>query len=313
MTHVQDASDLAKQSALDSHTRLEAAISAWKASVSDAHASLTSRLLQTHELLDCLVRAFAERQDRSNGAFASLAQVDELRAALSVREQELAAAAALTTDQAQRIGDLESELHALRQREAEAQSLVFTKETEDRLKSGLRAEAVSESVEHADELERMRLELSALRHELESVRETQESERRAGASALEQQAQWKNELAQKLAVESRARQLLEDECEDLRADNLMLRRANESLSREATASRPGGKTTYPFRIYDESGRKRKLGEMLVDAGYLTSTQLDHALVEQESIRDTKLGAILVNKGLVAEDVVAEGVALQQAS
>lgn len=61
---------------------------------------------------------------------------------------------------------------------------------------------------------------------------------------------------------------------------------------------------------DNEGRRRRMGEILVGAGVLTSDQLDTALREQQTSWNRHLGAVLVDLGYVNEDIVAQTLAAQ---
>ena len=50
--------------------------------------------------------------------------------------------------------------------------------------------------------------------------------------------------------------------------------------------------------------KKRLGEMLVDAGYLTSDKLNECILEQKK-SGLKLGQFLVRQGLVSERQIVE--------
>jgi chromosome segregation ATPase len=58
------------------------------------------------------------------------------------------------------------------------------------------------------------------------------------------------------------------------------------------------------------GARRSIGAILMDAGIITKNQLDSALDEQKVSKKRRLGSILVEKGLVREEIVAQVVAHQ---
>ncbi|MDP7638941.1 MAG: hypothetical protein QGG73_04400, partial [Candidatus Hydrogenedentes bacterium] len=62
--------------------------------------------------------------------------------------------------------------------------------------------------------------------------------------------------------------------------------------------------------YDESGRKRSMGEILVEAGILTQDQLDGALAEQRASSRRRLGSIIVENGWADEEAVSQVLAGQ---
>jgi type IV pilus assembly protein PilB len=66
-------------------------------------------------------------------------------------------------------------------------------------------------------------------------------------------------------------------------------------------------TIQPF---DETGAPRRMGQILVDAGLITSEQLETALALQEESPQRKLGSILVEQGYTGEDVIPQVLARQ---
>lgn len=67
---------------------------------------------------------------------------------------------------------------------------------------------------------------------------------------------------------------------------------------------------YKFAAHDSHGQKKSMGDILVNAGIITSQQLDGALDEQRTAKKRRLGSILVEKGLIREEIVAQVVASQ---
>ncbi len=62
--------------------------------------------------------------------------------------------------------------------------------------------------------------------------------------------------------------------------------------------------------FDSDGRRRRMGDILVDAGVLTQEQLEEALREQQEHPQRRLGAILVELGHTESDVIAQVLACQ---
>lgn len=62
--------------------------------------------------------------------------------------------------------------------------------------------------------------------------------------------------------------------------------------------------------FDSDGRRRRMGDILVDAGVLTREQLEHALQEQQDHPQRRLGALLVELGHTESEVVAQVLACQ---
>jgi hypothetical protein len=65
-----------------------------------------------------------------------------------------------------------------------------------------------------------------------------------------------------------------------------------------------------FAAHDASGQRKSMGEILVEASIITSNQLASALDEQRTAKKRRLGSILVEKGLIREEIVAQVVASQ---
>lgn len=62
--------------------------------------------------------------------------------------------------------------------------------------------------------------------------------------------------------------------------------------------------------FDAHGHKRRMGDILVEAGVLTQEQLEDALVQQESDPHRRFGAIVVERGYTTEEAVARILAAQ---
>lgn len=62
--------------------------------------------------------------------------------------------------------------------------------------------------------------------------------------------------------------------------------------------------------FDNAGRRRRMGEILVQAGVLTPLQLERALNIQQEQPQRRLGAILIELGYAESDVIAQVLAAQ---
>lgn len=62
--------------------------------------------------------------------------------------------------------------------------------------------------------------------------------------------------------------------------------------------------------FDSEGRRRRMGDILVDAGVLTEEQLKQALQEQQEHPQRRLGALLVELGHTESEVIAQVLACQ---
>ncbi len=62
--------------------------------------------------------------------------------------------------------------------------------------------------------------------------------------------------------------------------------------------------------YDRAGNRRRMGEILIEAGIITPEQLRSALAEQERAPHRRLGSILIEKGYTGETIIARVLASQ---
>lgn len=155
-------------------------------------------------------------------------------------------------------------------------------------------------------------QLKARITELESALQTQA----ANAAKLEQElralsaarAPADDHATHRLAQALRDRDEAHQEIVALRAEVDLLRRANAGLS--GPVPPPEGVAAMPVEVFDAEGRRRRLGEVLLDLGVIDEAQLQSALAEQTQSPQRKLGAILVENGVTGEDVIARILARQ---
>ncbi|NUM54114.1 MAG: hypothetical protein HUU46_10760 [Candidatus Hydrogenedentes bacterium] len=62
--------------------------------------------------------------------------------------------------------------------------------------------------------------------------------------------------------------------------------------------------------FDKAGRRRRMGEMLIEADVLSEAQLDRALAIQQEQPQRRLGSILIELGYTEADVIAQVLASQ---
>jgi Na+-transporting NADH:ubiquinone oxidoreductase subunit NqrC len=98
------------------------------------------------------------------------------------------------------------------------------------------------------------------------------------------------------------------EVTSLRKANMCLRAALEDSEAKMAAKERQQQILLETLV--TNGQMRKMGEILVGAGVITREQLQEALTEQEASPERMLGAILVEKGQVREEDVAQAVACQ---
>lgn len=104
----------------------------------------------------------------------------------------------------------------------------------------------------------------------------------------------------------------QDELARLRMEVDTLREVNDRLMRPA----PGGSMQRFERIaslaFDQHGRRKMLGQILLEAGLIKRDQLEIALHEQGSSWRRHIGAILVDLGFTTEESIAQALAAQLA-
>lgn len=65
-----------------------------------------------------------------------------------------------------------------------------------------------------------------------------------------------------------------------------------------------------FEAHDPSGHKRRMGDILVEAGILSPEQLEALLAEQSGGKHKRLGTLLVERGITSEEMIAKVLAAQ---
>lgn len=65
-----------------------------------------------------------------------------------------------------------------------------------------------------------------------------------------------------------------------------------------------------FDAYDPSGHKKRMGDILVEAGILSSEKLQSILAEQAVNKHTRIGRLLVERGITSEEMIAKVLAAQ---
>jgi hypothetical protein len=166
-----------------------------------------------------------------------------------------------------------------------------------------------------DELKVARDEISRLRLQADKAVEARklyqvEKER---ADALDTRLKGETAEGTRTALaEQLAKALKELEKRD--NDNIMLRRELDALRREQeggeTEAEPESEMSSSMIGRDRDGRRRHIGEILLDAGTITAPQLDAALETQRRAPQRHLGEILIGQGFASEDTVAQALACQ---
>jgi regulator of replication initiation timing len=234
------------------------------------------------------------------------ALLQEATATVEALTRDLAQRDAEVAEATQRIGQLKEEAAALT---IEIQRLY--REAED-------SKALEQ--EREADLERVRGALASARDQLAAARALSgkvdelnalldaEHDR---ADQLEEQVHDKREAAA-LLQEATAAALVDARQENaaLRTEVEVLRRANASLAAPEVFGTGQNTAAATRDVLGPDGRRRRIGEILLNTGYITEDQLEDALHDQVSRPQRRIGTILVEKGYVSEEAVAQTVARQ---
>jgi hypothetical protein len=174
--------------------------------------------------------------------------------------------------------------------------------------------ALTESVQQLrDQLEASRMQNAQVREEVNAAVYRTEALLSAVATEHERFAQLKKEYNKRLREIEALRQSQEQSAGE--AETVILVAALDSTRETekplwAKFETAPSDENVPASGFDESGRKRRIGEILRASGHITQEQLMDALKKQQEARRRKLGAILVENGYTSDEAVAETVAVQ---
>jgi len=126
------------------------------------------------------------------------------------------------------------------------------------------------------------------------------------------------ELKKKLAKSQDREEVLEQqlvalqqECDDLKARLRERGSAHDAGAVESTVPATGpAAAPSGFVAFTATGQKRRLGEILVEAGVITEEQLAELLEEQQRRPHARLGDIVVEHGITSEEIIARVLAAQ---
>jgi hypothetical protein len=274
---------------------LDTALRKWNAIATASFPDLTDSLSDAREALAELLRAIEERRVLSQtivtqrGALEGLGRLPESLAAFHIELRTLAV-------QANR---------ALRSGEAVANQLAALQGNGVEL----REVEVNEPPEHAGNTElvdALRERIAELERELALARESAaKAAESAAPRALPAEVDTLARLDDEPFVEP-APLTLQDELVRLRQEVEELKEANEP------EQLPIGPIDTRIRgeAFDDSGKRRPMGLILLKAGLITSEQLEMALTHQRSAWNRHLGSILVELGFVEDEAVARAIAAQ---
>ena len=190
-----------------------------------------------------------------------------------------------------------------------------------------RAGELEKAAEAADgELASLRAELEAgrkkltgagtLSEELDRAKKLLGVEKERGDAldlqlAEERKKGTKSALAQQLAEALKEREDIQEEVVRLRTE---LAQARNDAPAGSGRAKPKDNVEEKIRLAagnDTEEARKRMGDILVDAGVITGKQLEAAIEEQREFPTKRLGAILVEKKFASEDVVAQALAFQR--
>jgi chromosome segregation ATPase len=176
-------------------------------------------------------------------------------------------------------------------------------------------EALEAHAAHANELEHLRQELEApkavAQDQVDELRLLLNAERER-ADILENRLREEHARGTKLTLAKQLADALQDREEafsELTYLRTELELARPLPSATQISETPRGKSPETLRRTG-NGRKRLLGQLLVESGSITDEQLQEALEEQQSEPQMKVGDILVHKGYASEEEVSQALARQ---
>ncbi|MCX5758361.1 MAG: hypothetical protein NTU83_07635 [Candidatus Hydrogenedentes bacterium] len=287
--------------------RLDTAMAAWDHQVSDAYRALCDRVSRAQEQV-LLLRQDAQSRDADRTA------LQETRGRLTALQEEIARRDAETSAARQRLTRLAEENASLLER-------VRHVETER-----AHAEQVSDTVtgELSGRVAQLERELAAARDDASARTSIQDgvqearnalASERIRADLLQEQLRDAREAgsradSEQLAAALRDRDEAHQQIVALRAEIDLLRRMNASLSAPAPQGPAAETEAPPVSATDVQGRKRRMGEVLVELGVVSHDQVESALHEQAGAPQRRLGTILVEKGFASEEAIARIVARQ---
>lgn len=219
-----------------------------------------------------------------------------------------------------------AETRAAAARVAELQDILGAANAElENLRSRAREVAASERTK-SEALEAAELDNASLRSELESrpipsedasALENQLKAERQRADKAEQELKKtrKSALAQELAEALEEGEKASAEIEEMRGELDEFRRAAAKKAKAERAQKDEVSQAREKRIRkaasgDRETQRRRMGDILVDAGVITAEHLQRALELQKTLPNTRLGAVLVQEGFTDEDTVAQVLASQ---
>ncbi|MBI4557961.1 MAG: hypothetical protein HY706_10295 [Candidatus Hydrogenedentes bacterium] len=241
-----------------------------------------------------LEQSTAERADAGQAA---RRRVTELEAAASDRDEQLEAEKRRATELERALSEQKDAAQKLEKRLSQSdRNLAASKAEVEKAQDEVRAQKAA-SEKAAD----LKAQLQAERERAIELEERLREETAKGT---------KSALAQQLAEAVKAREELHKEMVGLRIEMDRLRRVNAELSGVGVVPPDEVEEALGVSGQDHQGKKRQIGEILVEAGSITREQLEIALEEQRGSPAKHLGSILVEREFTTEEVVAQALASQ---
>lgn len=289
--------DMPKQ---DVAARLSAAIEEWNAQIVETHENLSQQIAAAQRHLDSIASP-------GEGDTAS----SEMQAELERLNQEL-------TERDARIADLESAVTGLRE---EIAALQTTAEEEASAREHQTAQI--ESLER--ELETARREIAQAQEDASHIRQQTRDDAprlaaleyhledaRAEASRFQEEAASAQSRIAELEAQLDAAASLAEELKQAREE-----RDQAVAEVQRLRGEPGPAPAPPkivdlsrVKVFDARGHKKRMGQILVEAGIITQEQLEDILNKQASSPQRRFGTLVVEHGHTSEEVVARILAAQ---
>jgi len=269
--------------------RLNSALTTIRDEFVSAHEDLSRQLEQANQRLNNLLGILSSSTASGEPA-ASGIDLEKLRHAVAERDLALAASTKHAAELEATVAELKAEIAQLRSRESWI--VAANQDLSERL-----------VVLRAEEKTNAKI-LSKANEEAERLTKAV-AEREQALESLNKQAG----LARKTIEEARqTSKRLTREAAALRRENARLQAALATA--DSTASVRDRQQRILLEALIANGHARKLGEILISAEIITQGQLAEALGEQESGGERMVGEILINKGHVEEEDVAQTIACQ---
>ena len=175
----------------------------------------------------------------------------------------------------------------------------------------LTRELLEETKNQLANKEQQLLEALASSQEIEELRQALEEEKTTVArfnDSLRAQEEEKAALAQQLSTLHSEHDKLDHESSQLRIETEALRQLSTGMVVSATSPLSG--PAYSIQAYDTDGRRKRIGEIMIEMGLISRSQLEEALRAQDSRPQRRLGAIFVEMGFAEEEIIARVIARQ---